>query len=54
MNIDENAQQYILELETKIDLLEAYYEDALEENRILKAQIIAIQNGQKVDYKVAG
>jgi hypothetical protein len=53
MNIDEKAQEYIRELETKVDLLEAYYEDAMEENKILKAQIRAIQNGQKVDYCVA-
>ena len=53
MNIDEKAQEYILELETKVDLLEAYYEDAMEENKILKAQLQAIMNGQKVNYSVA-
>ena len=53
MNIDEKAQEYILELETINDLLTAEVEEVREENKILKAQIRAIQNGQKVDYCVA-
>jgi hypothetical protein len=53
MNIDEKAQEYIRELETKVDLLEAYYEDAMEENKVLRAQVRTLQNGQKVDYQVA-
>jgi hypothetical protein len=53
MNIDENARQYILELETINDLQRAELEEKDEMIRVLKAQIRAIQNGQKVDYKVA-
>ena len=53
MNIDENARQYILELETINDLQSAEIEEKDELIRTLKAQIQAIQNGQKVNYGVA-
>jgi cell division protein FtsB len=53
VKIDENAKQYIIELETINDLQRAELEELREENKIVKAQIRAIQNGQKVDYRVA-
>ena len=53
MTVDENARQYILELETVIDLQNAELEEVREENKVLKAQLQAIMNSQKVDYGVA-
>jgi hypothetical protein len=51
--VDENARQYILELETINDLQSAELEELREENRILKAQIQAVNKAQKVGYGVA-
>jgi hypothetical protein len=53
MKIDESARQYIIELETLNDLQHAELEELREVNRLLKAQLKAIINGQKVDYGVA-
>jgi cell division protein FtsB len=57
MTVDENARQYIIELErlllTKVDLLKADNEELRSENKMLRAQIQALQSSRKVDYQVA-
>lgn len=53
MKIDKIAQDYIQELETKVDLLEAENEELRAENRILRAQHVADKQLRKVNYEVA-
>jgi hypothetical protein len=53
MNIDEKAQEYILELETINDIQSAVIEEQEEVIKMLKAQVQSLHNAQKVDYGVA-
>ena len=53
MGIDEKAQEYILELETVNDLQLAVIEEQEELIKMLRAQVQAFNNAQKVDYGVA-
>jgi len=53
MKIDETAQEYIIELETINDLQSAVIEEQEELIKMLKGQIQALNNAQKVDYGVA-
>ena len=48
MNVDKIAQDYIQELETKVDLLEAENEELRAENKMLRAQHIADTLQRKV------
>jgi cell division protein FtsB len=53
MKIDKIAQDYIQELETKVDLLEAENEELRAENKMLRAQHIVDRQLRKVNFEVA-
>ena len=52
MKVDESAQEYILELETINDIQSAAIEEQDSLIKMLKAQLQAANNSQKVDYQV--
>lgn len=51
---DENAQAYIEELETKVDLLEAENEELRELTKIQKAQILGLLQDRRYPDLKAG
>ena len=53
MTYNESAQEYILELETINDIQSAVIEEQDALIKMLKAQLQAKNNGQKVNYGVA-
>ncbi len=50
MTIDKTAVERIQELETMLMISEEDNDELREENQVLKAQVQALRNGQKVDY----
>jgi hypothetical protein len=50
--IDKTALERIIELEGQLSLSEEDCDELRVENQLLKAQLQALMNGQKVDYQV--